>query len=151
MLVMGRDHHPRDLRALLAFKVKSTMSAYNNTLPNASLNEVSTVPAKSGVAIYRPFGILRFALAIIVLLQHALHLMPNMDMLPGFGIVAVAVFFCHFRLHRRRSQRHFLCWSPRRLSAEPAAAHRAAVSGRFGFVGDCAPIFLCTRRIGNLG
>ncbi|MGB4101966.1 MAG: acyltransferase [Alphaproteobacteria bacterium] len=69
------------------------MTTYNNICVPVSLGTaVSAEKAGSGV-IYRPFGALRFFLAVIVLLQHALHLMPSMDALPSFGVAAVAVFF----------------------------------------------------------
>jgi peptidoglycan/LPS O-acetylase OafA/YrhL len=47
--------------------------------------------------IYRPFGTFRFGLALLVLVQHALHLLPEPSRAflfhMGFGIIAVATFF----------------------------------------------------------
>jgi peptidoglycan/LPS O-acetylase OafA/YrhL len=54
------------------------------------------VPLKRS-AVYRPFGIFRFALALLVLIQHGTRLLPIPDRSffysMGFGILAVATFF----------------------------------------------------------
>ena len=78
------DFHKNDDRTMTTYNYVSA-----STLPHAPSQTDTTTSS----VIYRPFGILRFALAILVLLQHGLHLMPSMDVLPSFGVAAVAVFF----------------------------------------------------------
>lgn len=69
------------------------MATYNHVLSTASFEAPAKASRAAASVIYRPFGALRFFLAVVVLLQHALHLMPSMDALPSFGVAAVAVFF----------------------------------------------------------
>ena len=51
----------------------------------------------SGAARYRPLGVFRFSLALLVVLQHFQHLLPAADRgvfsRMGFGAIAVCVFF----------------------------------------------------------
>ncbi len=54
-------------------------------------------PAIAPAALYRPFGALRLLLALFVLFQHQLHLLPATDRMffyrSEIGVVAVAAFF----------------------------------------------------------